>query len=73
MASPRLPLVLDVAESSTQRTSGPHLHFDTQIGWDLNYSCSNLSESAGVPLFFEDKNHSCWRPKMGDTLATNNT
>jgi biotin carboxyl carrier protein len=58
---------------NTGNSSGPHLHFDTRIGWDLNYSCSNLSESAGIPVFFEDKNHSCWRPKVGDALATNNT
>ena len=57
---------------NTGHSSGPHLHFDTRIGWDLNYSCSNLSESAGVPVFFEDKNHSYWRPKVGDALATNN-
>jgi murein DD-endopeptidase MepM/ murein hydrolase activator NlpD len=58
---------------NTGNSSGPHLHFDTRIGWDLNYSCSNLSESAGVPVFFQDKNHSYWRPKVGDALATNNS
>jgi predicted TIM-barrel fold metal-dependent hydrolase len=30
-------------------------------------------KTQGVPVFFEDKNHSCWRPKVGDALATNNT
>src|SRR5258708_31582232 len=54
---------------NTGNSSAPHVHFDARIGWDLAYSCSNLSESPGLPVFFEDRNHSYWRPKVGDTLT----
>jgi len=54
---------------NTGNSSAPHLHFDARIGWDLAYSCSNLSESPGLPVFFEDKNHSYWRPRVDDSLA----
>ena len=58
---------------NTGNSSQPHLHFDARIGWDLAYSCSNLSESRGLPVFFEDARiHKHWRPKVGDTLASNN-
>ncbi len=54
---------------NTGNSSAPHVHFDARIGWDLAYSCSNLSESPGLPVFFEDRNHSYWRPKVGDALT----
>jgi murein DD-endopeptidase MepM/ murein hydrolase activator NlpD len=58
---------------NTGNSSGPHLHFDSRIDWDKEYSCSNLHEYAGYPVFFQDGNHAYWRPKVGDALATNNT
>jgi len=43
-----------------------------RTGWDLAYSCSNLSEFPSIRIRFEDKNHICWIPRKGDTLASNN-
>jgi murein DD-endopeptidase MepM/ murein hydrolase activator NlpD len=57
---------------NTGNSSTPHMHFDVRSGWDLKYSCSNLSESPNVKINFQDKNHSCWRPQAGQTLSSNN-
>jgi hypothetical protein len=27
--------------------------------------------TSSIPTFFEDKNHSCWRPRVGDVLKSN--
>ncbi len=57
---------------NTGNSSTPHLHFDVRSGWDLKYTCSNLSESPNVKILLQDKNHECWRPRVGDSLASNN-
>ncbi|WP_438019902.1 M23 family metallopeptidase [Sorangium sp. So ce315] len=53
---------------NTGNSFGPHLHFDVHPSfttWD-----------AWVPTMkirFQDANHTCWRPQVGNTLASNNT
>lgn len=52
----------------TGHSSGPHLHYDLRVAWN---SLSDWGQS--IPFQFEDKNHSTWRPKSGDALASNNS
>jgi murein DD-endopeptidase MepM/ murein hydrolase activator NlpD len=51
----------------TGNTSGPHLHFEVREFW-------NYFDDLGpqLPVHFEDQNHTCWRPCVGDLLASNN-
>jgi Peptidase family M23/Bacterial tandem repeat domain 1 len=55
-------------------SSTPHLHFDVRTGWNPAYSKCNLkgTEFPSVRILLEDKNHSCWIPRVGDKLASNN-
>lgn len=57
---------------NTGNSSTPHLHFDVRTGWSLGYP-ADQKEFPSVPVQFEDKNHSCWRPRSGDVLAPTNT
>lgn len=55
-------------------SSTPHLHFDVRTGWNPAYSKCNLkgTEFPSVRVLFEDKNHACWIPRVGDKLVSNN-
>jgi len=52
----------------TGNAYGPHLHFDVREHWT---SPTDLGPT--VPVHFEDANHKCWRPRVGDVLSSNNS
>jgi hypothetical protein len=57
---------------NTGNSSTPHLHFDVRSGWSLGYPADGL-EYPSVRIAFQDKNHACWIPRVGDVLASNNS
>ena len=52
---------------NTGNSSNPHVHVDVRKYWN---SPSDMGPT--LPIKFRDKNHGCWRPRFGDTLASNN-
>jgi murein DD-endopeptidase MepM/ murein hydrolase activator NlpD len=61
-----------VAQSDNSgNSSTPHLHFDVRRGWSLGYPGNKL-EYPSVKILFQDKNHACWLPRVGNPLASNN-
>jgi murein DD-endopeptidase MepM/ murein hydrolase activator NlpD len=51
----------------TGNASDYHLHFDVRLYWN-----SDGDVGPTLPIKFEDKNHKCWRPRVGDMLSSNN-
>jgi murein DD-endopeptidase MepM/ murein hydrolase activator NlpD len=58
--------VIGLADN-TGNSSGPHVHFEVRLYWN---SYTDLGPTLAVN--FEDKNHQCWRPRVGDVLASTN-
>ena len=56
------------SSGNTGNSSAPHVRFDTRAYWN-----SPSDSGPKIPVIFEDKNHTAWRPKVGDMLASNNT
>jgi murein DD-endopeptidase MepM/ murein hydrolase activator NlpD len=52
----------------TGSASAPHVHFDVRLFWN---DYTDIGRT--LPIQFEDRNHECWRPRVGDVLASNNS
>ena len=51
----------------TGNSFAPHLHFGV-----LSYWVSDDDKGEDLAIRFQDKNHACWRPRVGDILASDN-
>jgi hypothetical protein len=52
---------------NTGNSSAPHVHVDVRKYWN-----SSTDKGPTLPIKFQDKYHRCWRPRVGDTLTSNN-
>lgn len=53
--------------------SGPHLHFDVEYGWDaVTVPDYQGKEYLTMKVRYQDHNHNCWIPRVGDELESNN-
>ena len=60
------------SSGATGNASTAHLHMDVRPNWDYGYP-ANKSEYKSIPVRFEDQNHVCWVPRVGQTLASDNS
>lgn len=60
----------DLREHRELERAPPALRYADRLGREL--LVQQPARNPGYPVFFEDKNHAYWRPKVGDALATNN-
>jgi hypothetical protein len=56
---------------NTGTSTTPHCHFDVRTGGDKAYP-ANQHEYPSIKIRFQDNNHNCWIPKVGDNLVSNN-
>jgi matrix metalloproteinase-14 (membrane-inserted) len=56
----------------TGNASTPHLHMDVRTGWDFGYPALG-GEKPSILIHFEDQNHTCWVPRVGQVLTSDNS
>jgi peptidase M23-like protein len=57
--------------NNTGSSFSPHVHWDVRTGWHLQYPAQFI-EFPSKLVKVQDQNHSCWRPRDADTMASNN-
>jgi len=66
-----VPQGIIIAESDhTGHSDAPHLHFEVRA---FRAGTDDPNQGPTIPVQFEDEKHMAWRPKTGDTFASNNT
>ncbi len=54
---------------NTGNSSTAHIHFDVRTGWSLGYP-ADKKEYPSIKIHLMDYNHTCWRPKAGDSVLS---
>ncbi len=57
---------------NTGNSSTAHIHFDVRSGWNDDYGRLNWNEFPSLPVLVRDVSHSCWVPRVGDALTSDN-
>jgi hypothetical protein len=56
---------------NTGSSFSPHVHWDVRTGWHLGYPAEFIEFQSKL-VKVQDQNHTCWRPRDADTMASNN-